>query len=73
MLFKPGFGPHVHALCGDFELLVEIAPIRVMSGEAPTWVREMVLRWVGEHQRELMDNWFRCGRAIRPFAIAPAR
>jgi hypothetical protein len=72
MLFKPGFGAHVHALYHDSELLVAVAPARVITGEAPPWVRELVLHWVEEHQTELMDNWFRCGHAIRPVAVAPA-
>jgi len=58
---------------GEAELLVGIAPVRVINGEAPAWVREMVLRWVQEHQTELLDNWFRCGNAIRPSLSPPRR
>ena len=54
MLIDRTFGTHVHALYGDFELVIGLNPLRVIQGEAPSWVREWSLDWVGQHQRELL-------------------
>jgi len=55
MLIDRTFGTHVHALYGDFELVIGLNPLRVIQGEAPSWVREWSLDWVGQHQRELLS------------------
>ena len=71
MLFKRPFGPHFHALYKDSEAIVGIAPIRIIDGDVPDWVRTMVVKWAIEHQQELLLNWDRCGMAQAPRAIAP--
>lgn len=71
MLFAPLLGAHFHALCGDHELVVAIHPLRVIQGDAPPRMRELVLRWAGRHQRELLAAWQACACGARPRAIAP--
>jgi hypothetical protein len=48
------FGMHVHAFYGDCELVVGLNPLRVIQGDAPSWVQERVLGWLGRHERELL-------------------
>jgi hypothetical protein len=48
------FGTHVHVFYGDSELVLGLNPARVIQGNAPSWVREWALDWVGHHQRETL-------------------
>ena len=71
MAFIRAFTAHFHAIYGQWELIVGIAPLRIIQGDAPGRVRDMVLEWAAEHQRELMDDWNRCSVAIPPLPIRP--
>jgi hypothetical protein len=35
---------------------ISIDPVRVIQGEAPPGIRELVLRWALQHQKELDDG-----------------
>ena len=50
------FGTHVHAFYGDCELVIGLNPLRVIQGEAPSWVRERALEWVGHHRHKLLSD-----------------
>ncbi|MGD0088418.1 MAG: DUF4160 domain-containing protein [Planctomycetota bacterium] len=63
--------PHFHAVYGECELLVRIAPAIIQEGNAPARVRSMVLEWTALHQRELMDAWERCRVGQQPVPIEP--
>ena len=65
------FSARFHALYGESELVVDIATLRVVGGEAPSRVRELVLEWAAQHQAELLSAWNRCLRALPPMNIAP--
>ncbi|MCX6930174.1 MAG: DUF4160 domain-containing protein [Verrucomicrobia bacterium] len=56
LLIDRTFGTHVHAFYGDHELVVGLDPPRVIQGDAPPWVQEWVLWWVGHHQTELLTS-----------------
>ena len=71
MVFIRPFAAHFHALYDHWELIVGIAPLRVIQGEAPGRVRDLVLEWAEAHQRELLEAWKRCGSALPPHPIAP--
>ncbi|MBU6400045.1 MAG: DUF4160 domain-containing protein [Verrucomicrobia bacterium] len=71
MVFIRAFTAHFHAIYGHSELIVGVAPLRIIQGDAPARVRDMVLEWAAAHQRELLDNWNRCSSALRPLPIAP--
>jgi len=71
MAFIRAFTAHFHAIYGQWELIVGIAPLRIIQGDAPGRVRDMVLEWAAEHQRELIDDWNRCSVAIPPLPIRP--
>ncbi len=61
MLIDRTFGTHFHAFYGESELVIGLNPTRVIQGEAPPWVRQCALDWVGRHQLQLG-----AGRAITP-------
>jgi hypothetical protein len=54
LLIDRTFGTRVHAFYGDTELVIGLAPLRVIQGDAPVWVRDWVLWWVEHHPRELL-------------------
>jgi hypothetical protein len=54
MLSSRTFGTHFHAFYGDSELVIGLNPLRVIQGEAPSWVREWALDWVRHYQSELL-------------------
>ncbi|HOX03174.1 MAG TPA: DUF4160 domain-containing protein [Candidatus Paceibacterota bacterium] len=71
MLCARLLGAHFHAFYEDSELLVSICPLGIIQGEAPGWVREMVIAWASRHQQELLADWDRCVAGQRPQPIDP--
>jgi hypothetical protein len=55
MLTNQTFGTHFHAFYGDSELVIGLNPLRVIQGEAPSWVRDWALDWVRHYQSELLS------------------
>jgi hypothetical protein len=71
MMYAGLLGPRFHALYGDHELVVGLAPVRLLQGDAPDRVRDLVLRWASLHEIELLNAWTRCQSHQRPAAVAP--
>ena len=71
ILLLRSFAAHFHAIYENCELVVGIAPLRIIQGDAPRRVREMVLEWAGQHQAELLQAWNRLSAARQPNPIAP--
>lgn len=71
MLVIRPFGAHFHAIYGNTELIVGVAPVRIIQGDAPGRVRDMVLEWAAQHQHELLEAWNRLSAAQLPRTIAP--
>lgn len=71
MMFVPPFAAHFHAIYNNYELMVGIAPLRIIQGNAPGRMRSMVLEWALNHQQELMDAWTRLSAAQKPVGIEP--
>jgi hypothetical protein len=69
---KP-FAAHFHAIYDQCELIVRITPLSIIQGDAPGRVRDMVLEWAAQHQRELLEAWYRCGAALPPLPIQPLK
>ncbi len=63
--------PHFHAEYAEHELVVGIAPIQVLAGDAPARVRSMVAEWAALHQQALNENWERCRAARSAERIEP--
>ncbi len=71
MLFIQPFVAHFHAFYGESELVVGINPLKVLQGDAPGRARSMVMEWARQHQRELLEDWSRLGRAQGAQPIEP--
>lgn len=71
MLRAQGLAARFHAIYENTELVVSIWPLRVIQGDAPGRVREMVLEWAAQHQQELLTSWQRCLLGQPPTRIQP--
>jgi hypothetical protein len=52
-LIGRSFGIHLHAFYGDTEMIVALNPVRIVQSEAPSWVEELVINWVHQHEKEV--------------------
>jgi hypothetical protein len=73
MLFIRQFAAHFHAIYENEELVVGIAPLRIIQGDASGRVRAMVLEWAAQHQDELLQAWRRLSAAEQPKSIEPLK
>jgi hypothetical protein len=67
------FGARFHAIYENSELIVNLWPLRIVAGEAPARVKEMVLEWATQHQQELLLAWNRIQSGERPMSIEPLK
>jgi hypothetical protein len=71
MLFVRQFTAHFYAYYETWELMIGVAPVRILQGEAPARVRDLVLEWATQHQYELLTAWNRLAQARQPEPIQP--
>lgn len=71
MAFCPTTGAHFHATYQEAELVVGLNPLRVIQGDAPSRVRDLVLEWARSRYPELLAAWRRCAAAQPAQPIAP--
>lgn len=71
MAFSEAFGAHFHATYGDAEIVVGLSPLRIIQGDAPRRVRDLVLEWAQTHYLDLLHAWTRCATAKPVEPIAP--
>lgn len=56
MNFADNHPPHFHAWYDDYKCIVNIND-GIVKGEMPGLALRMVLEWIEDHRKELMDNW----------------
>jgi hypothetical protein len=66
-----GMPARFHAFYRDSELIVEVAPLRVVQGNMPASFARMVLAWAGLHQAELLTAWRALLASRKPAVIGP--
>lgn len=71
MLCARPFAARFHAFHENGELVVNVWPLKIVEGDAPPWVRNLVLEWAAQHQKELLAAWNRCQFGQPPAKIAP--
>jgi hypothetical protein len=57
MYFNDHAPPHFHARYGEYEALIQIAPLGILRGDLPPRALSLVMEWAKIHQDELMDDW----------------
>jgi hypothetical protein len=65
------FGARFHAIYENCELVVNLWPLQIISGDAPRRVKDMVLEWATQHQQELLTAWHRIQSGETPNSIPP--
>ena len=63
--------PHFHAEYGEYEVLVNINTLAVISGRLPARALGMVTEWASLHQQELRAAWERAKQLQPPGHIDP--
>jgi len=71
MLVVRSFAARFHAIYGNTELVVAIDPVKIVQGDAPRRMRNMVLEWAAQHQQELLEAWEQLKAAKQPMPITP--
>ena len=73
MLSVQSVAARFHAIYDRWELVVRIAPLGIIQGDAPVRVRNMVIEWAAQHQDELLADWERISTAQIPLPIQPLK
>jgi hypothetical protein len=73
MYFLDHNPPHFHAIHGDDEAVISIAPAGVLLGSLPSGSLKRVLTWAAQHQAELLANWrnAQSGQSLTPISPLP--
>ena len=71
MLFVRQFTAHFYAYYENSELMIGLAPLRVIQGDAPARVCDLAMEWASQHQYELLTAWNRLAQARQPQPIQP--
>ena len=59
MYFDEHPPPHFHALYGEYEALININTLAIISGKLPGRALGLVIEWASLHQAELGELWAR--------------
>ncbi len=57
MYYSDHAPPHFHARYGDFEVLIQISPLGVMTGNFPPRALSLVMEWALIYQELLLEDW----------------
>lgn len=65
--------PHFHALYAEYEALINIQTLEIISGRLPQRALALILEWANEHRAELMEDWILCMNMKMPKKITPLK
>jgi len=57
MYYNDHAPPHFHARYGDYEALIQIAPLGLLKGNLPPRALSLVFEWAQIHQKALLADW----------------
>lgn len=49
--------PHIHAIYGEYNGVIEIATLRMIEGDLPSKAYSLVKEWAEQYQEELAVMW----------------
>ena len=58
--------PHIHALFGEYEILIDIREITLIKGDMPNSKRRVALDYVNMNQEDLLDAFYKLNPQIAP-------
>lgn len=71
MFWRDHAPPHFHALYAEYEALIDIKTLGVITGIMPKRALALVLEWASEHREELLEDWKLCEQNQSPTKIPP--
>ena len=71
MFYRDHNPPHFHAFYGEYQALIDIQKIEILSGALPPRVLGLVVEWTALHQLELLENWERAKNQAELLTVAP--
>ncbi|HEY5325863.1 MAG TPA: DUF4160 domain-containing protein [Mucilaginibacter sp.] len=71
MFYRDHNPPHFHAVYAEYEGLIDINKLELISGKLPPRVLGLVIEWTALHQKELDDNWESAKRQDQLKSIEP--
>jgi uncharacterized protein DUF4160 len=72
MYYRDHAPPHFHAVKAEFDVAVELRPLRLRRGVLPARDRRLVLKWAAGHLEELLADWALVQRGVPPTRIDPS-
>lgn len=73
MFWQDHAPPHLHALYGEYEALIDLRDLGILRGSLPRRALALVREWASEHREELMEDWERCSLLQSPLPIEPLK
>ncbi len=49
--------PHIHAIYGEYNALVDIESLEIIEGDLPSRAQKLVLEWAILYQQDLLEMW----------------
>lgn len=71
MYYNDHAPPHFHARYGEYEALIQISPVGILSGYLPPRALSLVMEWAQTHQDELLKDWEYAGDHKKLQKISP--
>ena len=50
--------PHIHAIYGEYEALIDIRELNIMTGNLPSNKRKIAIAYVEENQEDLLETFY---------------
>ena len=73
MYFDDHSPPHFHAQYGNYEALLNINTLGIISGDLPPKALGLIMEWAKIHQEELMKEWKLAQNKKSLFKIEPLK
>jgi len=71
--FREHNPPHFHAVYGEYEALIAIETLGIISGGLPPRALGLVMEWATLHQQELTQAWNQAMNYQQPGKIEPLK
>lgn len=70
MFYNEHNPPHFHANYGEFKIVINIED-EIVSGFMPKRALNLIFEWMDLHKVELLNNWDKCQKGVKPNNIEP--
>ncbi len=65
LYFNDHLPPHIHAMYGEYEVLIDIRTLEVYRGELPNKQLKKVTKFVKENQDDLLETFYELNPEIK--------